>query len=206
MAVRKVIIVGGGVAGTATALALLQAGIEAEVYEAHPHGGADAGAFLTVMRNGMAGLAGIGAAEAVDAVSYPARAIALYDAQGHQLGHRPIEGPARSLTRATLYRALQELATTRGIRVHHGKRMTEASSGPGGVEVGFADGSRATGDVLVGADGIHSRTRRLIDPSAPEPRYSGQHVVYGYTRRFRPGRLPHGPRQPSVLRRHRARR
>ena len=58
MAVRKVIVVGGGVAGTATALALLKVGIEAEVYEAYPSGGADAGAFLTVMRNGMAALAG----------------------------------------------------------------------------------------------------------------------------------------------------
>jgi 2-polyprenyl-6-methoxyphenol hydroxylase-like FAD-dependent oxidoreductase len=180
MAVRKVIIVGGGVAGTATALALLNAGIEAEVYEAHPSGGADAGAFLTLMRNGMAALAGIGAADAVDAVSFPARAVTLLDGQGQRLGHRPIEGPARSLTRAALYRALQELATTRGIRVYHGKRMTGAASGPDGVEVGFADGSRVTGDVVVGADGIHSRTRRFIDPDAPEPRYSGQHVVYGY--------------------------
>jgi 2-polyprenyl-6-methoxyphenol hydroxylase-like FAD-dependent oxidoreductase len=181
MAVRKVIIAGGGVAGTATALALLKAGIEAEVYEAHASGGADAGAFLTVMRNGMAALAEIGAAEAVDAVSFPARAVALLDAQGRRLGHRPIEGPARSLTRAALYRALQELATMRGIPVHHGKRMTGASSRPDGVEVSFADGSRVNGDVLVGADGVHSRARRLIDSHAPEPRYSGQHVVYGYT-------------------------
>ncbi|MEV6598668.1 FAD-dependent monooxygenase [Actinoplanes sp. NPDC051346] len=180
MTVSKVIIAGGGVAGTATALALRKVGIEAEVYEAHASGGAAAGAFLTVMRNGMAALAEIGAAEAVNAVSFPARAVALLNAQGQRLGHRPIEGPARSLTRAALYRALQELATTRGIPVHHGKRMTVASSGPDGVEVSFADGSRVTGDVLVGADGIHSRTRRLIDPYAPEPRYSGQHVVYGY--------------------------
>ncbi|GAA4964779.1 FAD-dependent monooxygenase [Actinoplanes utahensis] len=181
MAVRKVIIAGGGVAGTATALALQQAGIEAEVYEAHPSGGADAGAFLTVMRNGMAALAGLGAAEAVNAVSFPARAVALLDAQGQELGRRPIEGPARSLTRAALYRALQDLAATRGIPVHHGKRVTAASSDRDGIEVGFSDGSRVTGDVLVGADGIHSRTRRLIDPDAPEPRYAGLHVVYGYT-------------------------
>jgi 2-polyprenyl-6-methoxyphenol hydroxylase-like FAD-dependent oxidoreductase len=181
MAVRKVIIAGGGVAGTATALALLNAGIEAEVYEAYPSGGADAGAFLTVMRNGMAALARIGAAGAVDAVSFPARAVALLDAHGQRVGHRPIEGPARSLTRAALYRALQELAVTRGIRVHHGKRLTGAAIHPGGVEADFADGSRVTGDVLVGADGLHSRTRRLIDPLAAGPRYSGQHVVYGYT-------------------------
>nr|WP_189335046.1 FAD-dependent monooxygenase [Actinoplanes ianthinogenes] len=178
---RKVIVVGGGVAGTVTALALREAGIEADVFEAHRSGGADAGAFLTVMRNGMTALAGIGAAEAVEAVSFPARAVVLVDAQGQRLGHRPIEGPARSLTRAALYRALQALAVERGIAVHHGRRMTGASIGSGGVEVTFADGSRVTGDVLVGADGIHSLTRGLIDPGAPAPRYSGQHVVYGYT-------------------------
>jgi 2-polyprenyl-6-methoxyphenol hydroxylase-like FAD-dependent oxidoreductase len=181
MAVRKVVVAGGGVAGTATALALLNVGIEAEVFEAHPSGGADGGAFLTVMRNGMAAFAAIGAAEAVEAVSFPARAVALADEEGRRLGHRPIEGPARSLTRAALYRALQELAVARGIRVHHGRRMTGASAGPDGVEAGFADGSRAVGDVLVGADGIHSLTRRLIDAQAPAPRWSGQHVVYGYT-------------------------
>jgi 2-polyprenyl-6-methoxyphenol hydroxylase-like FAD-dependent oxidoreductase len=177
MTVDKVIVAGGGVAGTATALALHRAGIAAEVFEAHASGGDDAGAFLTVMGNGMAALAEIGADAAVEAVSFPARAVSLWDAQGNQVGRRPIEGAARSMTRAALYRALQELAVARGVPVHHGKRMTGAS---GGVTVTFADGSTVSGDVLVGADGIHSRTRRLIDPDAPEPRFAGQHVVYGY--------------------------
>jgi 2-polyprenyl-6-methoxyphenol hydroxylase-like FAD-dependent oxidoreductase len=180
MTVDRVIVVGGGVAGAATALALHRAGIAAEVYEAHPSGGDDAGAFLTVMGNGMAALGDLGATEAVEAVSFPARAVSLRDARGVQLGRRPIEGAARSMTRADLYRALQELAVARGIPVHHGKRMTGASIDRDGVAVTFADGSVVAGDLLVGADGIHSRTRRLIDPGAPEPRYSGQHVVYGY--------------------------
>ncbi|WP_373871153.1 FAD-dependent monooxygenase [Actinoplanes philippinensis] len=181
MAVRTVIVAGGGVAGTATALALRDAGFEVEIHEAHTSGGADGGAFLTVMRNGMAALAAIGAAEAVTAVSFPARAVALHDDRGQRLGHRPIEGPARSLTRAALYRVLQELAIARGITVRHGRRMIDATIGPDGVEAEFDDGSRAAADVLVGADGIHSRTRRVIDPQAPAPRYAGQHVVYGYT-------------------------
>ena len=44
----------------------------------------------------------------------------------------------------------------------------------------FADGSSAEGDVLVGADGIHSAIRGLIDPSAPAPRYTGLAVACGY--------------------------
>ena len=176
----KVLIAGGGVAGAATALALHQAGIASVVYEAHPSGGDDAGAFLTVMANGMAALDTIDAGRSVVDASYPAAAVELFDAGGRHLQHRAIEGPARTLSRAALYRVLQELAIARGIPVVHGKRLAGAAARDGGVEVRFADGSRAEGDVLVGADGIHSATRRLIDPQAPAPRYTGQHVVYGY--------------------------
>lgn len=50
------------------------------------------------------------------------------------------------------------------------------------VVASFADGSRAEGDFLVGADGLHSVTRTLIDPAAPSPRYTGQNTVCGYVR------------------------
>ncbi|WP_433716893.1 FAD-dependent monooxygenase [Actinoplanes sp. CA-051413] len=176
----KVLIAGGGVAGAATALALHQAGIASIVHEAHPSGGEDAGAFLTVMANGMAALESIGAGPAVVAASYPAAAVELFSAEGAHLQHRAIEGTARTLSRAALYRVLQDLAISRGIPVVHGKRLTDAATVDGGVEARFADGTRVRGDILVGADGIHSPTRRLIDPQAPTPRYTGQHVVYGY--------------------------
>jgi len=179
MAMTKVLIAGAGVAGTATALALHRAGIASVVYEAHASGGEDAGAFLTVMANGMAALDRIDAGRSVIDASYPAAAVELFNADGAHLQHRGIEGPARTLRRAALYRVLQDLAVARGIPVIHGKRLVAASTG-GGVELRFADGTRAEGDVLVGADGIGSPTRRLIDPQAPTPRYTGQHVVYGY--------------------------
>jgi 2-polyprenyl-6-methoxyphenol hydroxylase-like FAD-dependent oxidoreductase len=175
-----VLIAGGGVAGTATALALRRAGIASTVFEAHRAGGADAGAFLTVMANGMAALDAVGATEAVERVSHPAGAVAVFDAGGRLLRRRPIDGPARTLRRAALYEALQELAAARGIPVVHGKRLVGAIAHGDGVRVKFADGTTAEGGLLVGADGIHSVTRRLIDPGAPEPRYTGQHVVYGY--------------------------
>jgi len=176
----EVLIAGGGVAGTATALALQGAGRAPVVHEAHESGGDDAGAFLTVMANGMAALHAIGAAQAVIDASYPAASVELFDAGGRHLEHRAVPGPARTLSRATLYRVLQDLATARGIPVRHGKRLTTAAVTDGGVEVRFADGDRAEGAVLVGADGIHSPTRRLIDPQAPTPRHTGRHVVYGY--------------------------
>mgnify|MGYP003286440879 CR=1 FL=1 len=51
----------------------------------------------------------------------------------------------------------------------------------GGVAASFADGTRATGDLLVGADGVHSVTRRLLDPAAPAGRYVGLVNFGGYT-------------------------
>ena len=46
----------------------------------------------------------------------------------------------------------------------------------------FADGTTAEGDVLLGADGIHSPVRRIMDPDAPSPDYTGLLGAGGYAR------------------------
>ena len=46
----------------------------------------------------------------------------------------------------------------------------------------FEDGTEAEGDLLIGADGIHSSTRRIIDPSAPGARYVPVLNIGGYAR------------------------
>src|SRR5207244_1570000 len=86
------------------------------------------------------------------------------------------------------HRALHDEAIARGIRLEYGKRLVGAETGPGGVVATFADGSTAEGDLLVGADGVHSPTRRLIDPGAPGGRYVGLVNFGGYTPGMAPGR------------------
>ena len=76
-----------------------------------------------------------------------------------------------TLRRSDLYRALRDRARQRGIRVEHGRRLVDAAAMPGGVRAVFADGGTAEGDLLIGADGIRSRVRRLIDPQAAPARY-----------------------------------
>ena len=49
------------------------------------------------------------------------------------------------------------------------------------VRAQFADGSEAEGDLLVGCDGVHSRTRQIIDPRAATPSYTGLLSCGGYT-------------------------
>ncbi|MGH3769017.1 MAG: FAD-dependent oxidoreductase [Pseudonocardiaceae bacterium] len=64
----RVLIIGGGIAGTAAALALGKAAIDATVYEAHPLNSQDGGAFLTLASNGMQALRQLDADDAVSAV------------------------------------------------------------------------------------------------------------------------------------------
>ena len=70
----------------------------------------------------------------------------------------------------------------RGIPIHFGKKLNGAREIGNKVVAAFEDGSEVTVDLLVGADGIHSRTRRLIDPSAPRPHYTGLGNIGGFAR------------------------
>jgi 2-polyprenyl-6-methoxyphenol hydroxylase-like FAD-dependent oxidoreductase len=182
----EALIIGGGIAGAVTAMALRRAGIDSVIYEAYPTGAADIGAFLTIMHNGMDALRAIDAHECVIRNSFPANGIELVSSAGETLGVREfgqdgVTSP-RTVTRAQLYTALHEESARRGIRIEHGKRLVGAKSSGSGVTAEFEDGSTASGDLLIGADGIHSAVRRLIDPECPRPRYTGLNIVYGYTR------------------------
>ncbi|MFI5871483.1 FAD-dependent oxidoreductase [Streptomyces sp. NPDC051445] len=182
----RLLVIGGGIAGTAAALALDRAGQEAAVYEAHPDSAEDIGAFLTLASNGMRALAQLDATSAVTAVGFPLTVMRLLDAEGGQVARAPLgesDDPAlryRCLRRGELGAALRSEAARRGIEVIHGARLASVDSGPEGVTAHFTDGSSASGDLLLGADGLNSTVRRATAPTA-RPRYAGQHVFYGYT-------------------------
>jgi FAD-dependent urate hydroxylase len=187
---KKALIVGGGIAGPVTAMALQRAGIDAVVYEAYDtSAGLDAGAFLTVAVNGLDALRTLDAHEPVLAAGFPTRNIEFFSGSGKRLGEVPIGGTlpdgtvTHTIKRADLYRVLHDEAIHRGIHIEYGKRLVDAEVTPdGGVVARFEDGTRVAGDLLIGADGIHSRTRRIIDPGAPEPRYTGLGNIGGFTR------------------------
>ncbi|WP_443078863.1 FAD-dependent oxidoreductase [Streptomyces sp. NBC_01497] len=186
------IVIGGGIAGTAAALALHKAGFDVTVYEAYPDGAEDIGAFLTLASNGMRALAGIDASAAVTAIGYPLSAMRVLDGSGAELAHTPIGESGdpllryRCLRRGELNAALQAEVVRRGITVRHGARLASFEEGPASVTAHFTDGTTATGDLLVGADGLGSTVRRHIAPAAG-PRHAGQRVFYGYTTDAAPG-------------------
>ncbi|WP_225823678.1 FAD-dependent oxidoreductase [Streptomyces naphthomycinicus] len=182
----RVLVIGGGIAGTATALGLHKAGFDVTVWEAHPDTAEDLGAFLTLASNGMRALAQLDATDAVAAVGFPLTSLRLLDSRGAEVTHGPLGEAAdpalryRCLRRGELNAALQAEAVRRGIRLRHGARLVSLTNGPDDVTARFADGGTATGELLIGADGLNSTVRRLLLPEI-RPGYAGQRVYYGYT-------------------------
>ena len=175
----RVLIAGGGVAGPVTAMALQQAGIESTIFESHHRSEAEVGSYFTISPNGLDAFDAIGVLHLVTACGLATRRNVLWDAGGRRLGAPGLGAPlsdgtiAQTMKRARLTNLLLEEAIRRGIPVEFGRRLIDARVEAGGVTVSFEDGMRASGDLLVGADGIHSVTRRIIDPAAPSGRFVG---------------------------------
>ena len=182
----RVLVIGGGIAGAATALALHKAGLDVAVYEAHPDSAEDLGAFLTLASNGMRAVAELDASPAVTALGFPLTSMRVLGGAGTELALVPLGEAAdpllryRCLRRGDLGSGLQSEAVRRGISVHHGARLTTVQEDTHGITAGFADGNTATGHLLIGADGLNSRVREAIAP-AVRPLHAGQRVFYGYT-------------------------
>ena len=191
-----VLVAGAGIAGTAAALALAKAGFAVEVYEAHPRTGADIGAFLTLAANGMRALGQLDAAAPVAAAGFALTELRVLGADGAELGMAPLGGHEdpltsyRCLRRADLCAVLRAEAEHRGISIRHGTRLVAVEEDADGVTARFADGDTARGALLIGADGLNSIARTLLDPAATRPRYAGQRVFYGYTKTPVPGAPP----------------
>ncbi|MEU9497392.1 FAD-dependent monooxygenase [Streptomyces sp. NPDC048196] len=182
-AVRTALVIGGGVAGPVTALALRKAGITATVHEAYPAAADGVGAWLALAPNGLAALRAIGAGKAVEDLGQPVPGMVMADGAGHRFA--AFDGfaelpPSLAMPRAALYRALTDHAADEGIPFAYGKRLVGAEETPEGVTARFSDGTSATADILIGADGIRSTVRTLIDPHAPEPEYGGVLSFGGY--------------------------
>jgi FAD-dependent urate hydroxylase len=173
---RTALVIGGGIAGPVTAMALQKAGIDAAVYEARAERPDGVGGGFTLAPNGLAALDVLGLGDLVRPAGREIAAYVLQDWKGRPLaefGNPPGVAPMQFFWRRDLYRALHQEAVRRGIQVEYGKRLTGVREEAGAITALFADGTTATADVLAGADGIRSRVRELIDPQAPAPQYAG---------------------------------
>ncbi|KXO99642.1 FAD-dependent oxidoreductase [Tsukamurella pseudospumae] len=182
----KALIIGGGVAGPVAAMALARVGVDAEVFERDEQGAEQRGSWVTFQANGMDALRSIDADGPLHDIGYPVDDIGFVNGKGRPLGTIPLAArradglTSRMMPRAALYTAMAEEARRRGVDVRFGSRLIAATVDGAGVTAEFEDGTTARGDILIGADGIHSTVRRLIDPYARAPRYVPVLNVGGY--------------------------
>jgi 2-polyprenyl-6-methoxyphenol hydroxylase-like FAD-dependent oxidoreductase len=184
----KALVVGAGIAGPAAALALAKAGIESVVLERGRVVDPEVGSWFTLAPNGLDALRAIDALEVIQNAGVRSRANVMYGATGRQLGKvslgRPLDNGLVALTmkRSLMAALLEREAAGRGIPVRHGAEISAVADAGDHVEATLTDGNVLTADLLIGADGVHSRVRQSIDTQAPAARYVGLTNFGGITR------------------------
>ncbi|MFI9487119.1 FAD-dependent monooxygenase [Promicromonospora sp. NPDC052451] len=181
----RALVIGAGITGPVTAMALQKAGIDATIHEAYERTADGVGAYLNLATNGLAALRVLGI-DHRDLGGFDTPALELRNASGRRLAHLAMSRDdaagtvSQTVRRSDLYVRLRDETVRRGIPVEYGRRLVDAVPHRGGVLATFADGGTAEGDLLVGADGLHSRTRAVLDPHCPPPRYTGLLNTGGY--------------------------
>ncbi|MBA3470521.1 MAG: FAD-dependent monooxygenase [Herpetosiphonaceae bacterium] len=176
MELGKAIIIGGGIGGLAAAIGLRRRGFAVEVFERAAEL-REVGAGISIWRNGISALKQLGLETLVQRLSMPALDGGLRSWNGTAWTGRSTEALPTSVSylmvlmhRAELHAAL--LAACGADHVHLGAVCTGFRQDPSGVTALFADGAEARGDLLIGADGLHSAIRRQLHGEQP-PTYAG---------------------------------
>jgi 2-polyprenyl-6-methoxyphenol hydroxylase-like FAD-dependent oxidoreductase len=176
---RRALIIGCGIAGPVLAMFLQRVGITPVIYEGRPEPRDEAGFFLNLAPNGLNVLDTLGIKDEIREAGTPTTSIVFQNHRGKKLTEN--SEATTLLKRRLLTKTLREAAIERGITVEFGKRLTDVEITRGAVTALFADGSEGHGDLLVGCDGIHSRTRWSVMPDAPTPNYAGVIDSGGFT-------------------------
>jgi 2-polyprenyl-6-methoxyphenol hydroxylase-like FAD-dependent oxidoreductase len=196
---KRALVIGCGIAGPAVAIFLKRTGYEPRIFEAQPNHDDYTGLFLNVARNGMRILSELGVDHLIREEGIELRAMSFRSGNGKWLGK--IEDPSGkpqgyTVKRGVLHKVLREAAQREGIPVEFDKKLADLKISGTGVSAVFEDGTQTEGDLLIGCDGIHSRTRKLILPDAAEPDYTGLISFGGFSRGIG---IPHEPAQHMVF-------
>jgi 3-hydroxybenzoate 6-monooxygenase len=201
-----ILIIGGGIGGMTTALALARAGLAAHIVEQSPEFG-EIGAGIQLAPNALHVLDGLGVLPELTALAVRLRHLVFMHADtGQHLTTvafgEPFErryGYAYSVMhRGDLLNVLYEACRADDrITLESSREVTELADGGGAARVRFADGGRYECGAVVGADGLWSTVRRLVSDDRPVTdrfvAYRGALPVTGVARLAAQDGVPAGP-------------
>jgi 5-methylphenazine-1-carboxylate 1-monooxygenase len=182
----KVLVIGGGIGGLATALSLHAVGIECEVFE-QSRGIHELGVGINLLPHATKELAELGLLEALDRVAIRTYELIYTNRFGQKIW-RELRGldagydyPQFSIHRGKLQGVLYQAAQARigEDNIHTAHQLHDVTQDAYGVAATFlrrdGAGERVTahGDVLIAADGIHSTVRRTFYPDEGPPSWNG---------------------------------
>jgi 2-polyprenyl-6-methoxyphenol hydroxylase-like FAD-dependent oxidoreductase len=181
-AVGKALIVGGGFSGMATAIELCKRGVAVDLVEqdadwrSYGAGISLSGATYRVFRT-------LGVLDAVMSAGSTSDGVNVHLSNGTRIASLPtphiagedIPGTG-AIMRPVLARILADATRVAGATVILGATFESLTPTPNGVSAKLSNGSAATYDLVVGADGLFSKVRETVFPDSPKPKYTGQVV------------------------------
>jgi len=182
----KAIIIGGGIGGLTAALMLHKRGIEAVVFEQAPEV-REVGVGINTLPHAIAELTELGLLPVLDSVAIRTHELLYMNRFGQTVWREPrgmhagFKVPQFSIHRGRLQKLLYDAVVERlgEDAVRTGRRLLGFIEDEGGVTAHFADsrwgeqGESMRGDVLIGADGIHSLVREHFYPDQGPPSWNG---------------------------------
>ena len=178
----KILVVGGGFSGMSAAIQLRKVGASVDLVEIDP-GWRSYGAGISVLGPTLRAFRTLGILDEFLKRGAGTDGVDLFTSSGHPIGSLPtprLAGPdvpgQGAIMRPVLAAILAEATKSSGTTVRLGATFSELDDAAHGVRVRLSDGSEADYDLVIGADGLGSKTRATVFPNAPAPRYIGQCV------------------------------
>lgn len=178
-AVKKVLVVGGGIGGQSLAIALAKAGIGVEIAEIREAFDVY-GVGIIQQANALKALDEIDIADETMRRGCPYGQVKMFTAGGHSVG---LAGPPpmgkypshNGVSRRILHEVMFEEARRLGVPYRMGTTVAQLEESEEEVNVTFTDGSTGTYDIVVASDGIYSKMRGMVFDEMT-PRYMGLSV------------------------------